>query len=103
MRRRIAGSRGLRKRSRGRRNFDALRLSNIAWKNTQERIAIALTSMQLRDDRPVSRRAWSSLVEMPQLAQENKRPSETDDFLDQVGLVAGARNKLYRQLFWAVA
>jgi len=35
-----------------------------------------------------------NLAGMLRLAQENKRPSETDDLLDQIQLVAGARNPL---------
>jgi len=36
---------------------------------------------------------------MLRLAQNNKRPSETDDLLDQIQLVAGARNQHYLQLW----
>jgi hypothetical protein len=40
---------------------------------------------------------------MLRLAQENKRPSETDDLLDQIQLVAGARNTLCLEFVWAAA
>ena len=40
-----------------------------------------------------------NLAGLLRLAQENKRPSETDDLLDQIQLVAGARNQHYLQLW----
>jgi hypothetical protein len=36
-------------------------------------------------------------------AKDGKRPSETDDLVDQVLLVAGARNPLDLALPWTVA
>jgi hypothetical protein len=40
---------------------------------------------------------------MLRLAQEDKRPSETDDLLDQILLVAGARNQQYLEFTWTAA
>src|SRR5262245_25740815 len=40
-----------------------------------------------------------NLAGMLRLAQNNKRPSETDDLLEQIQLVAGARNQRYLQLW----
>jgi hypothetical protein len=40
---------------------------------------------------------------MLQSAQENKRPSETDDLLDQIVLVAGARSQQYLEFCGAAA
>ncbi|MCC7415619.1 MAG: hypothetical protein IT176_00650 [Acidobacteria bacterium] len=36
-------------------------------------------------------------------ARDNKRPSETDDLLEQIQLVAGARPGLHRRLCWTAA
>jgi len=44
-----------------------------------------------------------NLAGMLRLAQNNKRPSETDDLLDQIQLVAGARNHLNLEFVWAAA
>ena len=40
---------------------------------------------------------------MLRLAQEDKMPSETDDLLDQILLVAGARNHQYLEFAWTAA
>ena len=40
---------------------------------------------------------------MLRLAQKNKRPSETDDLLDQIQVVAGARNGQYLEFPWTIA
>ena len=44
-----------------------------------------------------------NLAGMLRLAQENKRPSEIDDLLDQVQVVAGASNQRYLQLWRGAA
>jgi hypothetical protein len=44
-----------------------------------------------------------NLAAMLTAAQQTKRSPETGDLLVPVQLVAGARNKLYRQLCWAAA
>lgn len=44
-----------------------------------------------------------NLAGMLRLAQQNKRPSETDGLLDQIVLVAGARNLRYLQLWSGAA
>jgi hypothetical protein len=43
------------------------------------------------------------LAGMLSAARDSKRSPETGDLLVQIKLVAGARNKLYRQLCWAAA
>lgn len=44
-----------------------------------------------------------NLAAMPGVAQNAKRSAETGDLSLQIALVAGARQKLYRQLCWAAA
>jgi site-specific DNA recombinase len=44
-----------------------------------------------------------NLAGMLRLAQDNARPSETDDLVDQIMLVAGARNQLYLEFTWTAA
>jgi site-specific DNA recombinase len=44
-----------------------------------------------------------NLAAMLSAAENAKRSPETGDLLLQVAMVAGARNKLYRQLCWAAA
>ena len=44
-----------------------------------------------------------NLAGMLRLAHESKRPSETDDLLDQILLVAGARNQQYLEFCWTAA
>jgi site-specific DNA recombinase len=43
------------------------------------------------------------LAGMLSAARDSKRSPDTGDLLVQIKLVAGARNKLYRQLCWAAA
>jgi hypothetical protein len=43
------------------------------------------------------------LAGMLSAVRDSKRSPETGDLLVQIKLVAGARNKLYRQLCWAAA
>jgi hypothetical protein len=40
---------------------------------------------------------------MLRLAQNGKRPSETEELLDRIQLVAGARSQLYLEFTWAAA
>jgi hypothetical protein len=44
-----------------------------------------------------------NLAGMLSAARDNKRSPDTGDLMVQEKLVAGARNKLYRQLCWAAA
>jgi len=43
------------------------------------------------------------LAGMLSAARDSKRSPDTGDLLLQIEMVAGARNKLYRQLCWAAA
>jgi hypothetical protein len=44
-----------------------------------------------------------NLSGMLRLAENSKRPSETDDLPDPIKLVAGARNRLHWEFCWAAA
>ena len=47
--------------------------------------------------------ARASLAGILTVARDKKRPSNTDDLLHQVQLVAGARNQLYLEFTWTAA
>jgi hypothetical protein len=69
----------------------------------EHRAGLSSARTELADGDQLKIMLKGDLAGMLSAARDSKRSPDTGDLLLQIKLVAGARNKLYRQLCWAAA